>query len=145
MSYPEKILRGISDKNWIADDGTISAAAFQFSPNPERTDDFEEASINWHDDEGALNFLLSKKKENSDTIQFKGGVAILSKQIIDTLKNLPAFKTSGFSYERNPIKGNDYHGNFLRNITISKQLKTLISSSIALSVERIIPAPSQQQ
>ena len=139
MLYPEKILRGISDSNYIDANGHVSAAAFQFNPNIERTDGFEEASINWYDDENALKLLLNKKKENSDSNQFKGGVAILSRQFIDIFVNGPA--KNELSYERQPIADNSYHGNLLRIIAASKQRKSTISATIAMSVEKVIPVP----
>jgi hypothetical protein len=141
MNYPEKMLRGISNPEWIDANGYATSAAFQFSPNPDRKEgiEFEEASINWYDDENALKLLLDQRKENSDSAQFKGGVAILSRKTIDFFADTPYGK-GNLSYERRPVPGNNYHGNLLRGATISKQLKSIISAAIAMSVEKILPA-----
>jgi hypothetical protein len=105
MSYPEKLLRGISDLGWINADGFVSAAAFQFTAASDRMDSFEEASVNWYDDEGALSSLLNKRKENTDVLQFKGGAAVLARQYIDILLSKPAGK-GNLSYERQALKDN---------------------------------------
>ena len=43
-----------------------------------------------------------------------------------------------FTYERKPLENNEYHGNLLLNISgVSKSIKKLISSELALNVDMI--------
>jgi hypothetical protein len=137
MDYSEKILRGISDPSGINEDGRPSAAAFQFVI-VDRTDGFEEASINWFDDEKALDILLNQRKEDTNALQFKGGVAILSKNWVDIMIKNPA-GNGIINYERNELLNNKYHGNLLRLASLSKSQKIMISSTLAMGVEKIIP------
>ncbi|GAB6393326.1 MAG: hypothetical protein MdMp014T_2699 [Treponematales bacterium] len=139
MDFPEKLLRGISDKNWIDDNGRISAAAFQFDPGIDRTDDFEEASINWYDDDEALNILLMQHKESDETLQFKGGVGVLPKNWVDTMMKNPS-GIGIINYERHELPNNKYHGNLLRLSSLPKNQRTMISATLAMGVERIIPS-----
>jgi len=136
MSYPEKMLRGISIPDWIDEDGRLSAAAFQFD-TANRTDGYEETSINWYDEENALTVLLTQQKENTDSLQFKGGVAILPKEWVDTMMKNPT-GNGIISYERQELPNNKYHGNLLRSSSLHKSQKTMISSTLAMGVEKII-------
>lgn len=140
------MLRGISSPEWITAEGALTTAAFQFSSNPNRTEgaEFEEVSINWYDDENALKLLLNQRKGNSDSAQFKGGVAILTRQYIDDLINRPIVK-GRLSYERKSVPGNDYHGNLLCRSDTSKHLKSIISAGIAAALEKILPVCGNEQ
>ena len=103
MCYPEKIIRGIASKSFVDSEGRLSSEAFQFLTNPERTDDFEEASINWYDNEEAFQIAWNQKKSLSDdTFQFKAGVAILSREFLDTIIVRPNIQKA-LKYERQPI------------------------------------------
>jgi hypothetical protein len=137
MSYPKKLLRGISDSNWVDADGRISSAAFQFDSNIERTDNFEEASVNWYDDKKALDILLSQRKEDSDTPQFKGGAAVLPRSWVDTMMKNPTGKGI-INYERKELPDNKYHGNLLRSLSLPKNQRTMISAALAMGVEKIV-------
>lgn len=137
MSYPEKMLRGISNLDWIDEDGRPSAAAFQFDTAIGRTDGYEETSINWYDEENALTILLTQQKENTNILQFKGGVAILPKEWVDTMMKNPA-GNGIINYERRELPNNKYHGNLLRLSSLPKNQRTMISSALAMGVEKII-------
>jgi len=136
MSYPEKLIRGISNKDFIDANGIASASLFQFDETV-RADGLRELSINWYDEEKSLQCVMDQKKEDEITIQFKVGTAILSRMWIDDLIGRP--NTKGFlSYERAPLEHNESHGNLLlKNNDLTKQLKTVISAGIANCVEEI--------
>ena len=136
MIYPEKMLRGISNPDWIDESGRLSAAAFQFDGALDRTDGYEEASINWHDEENALAILLTQQKANTNILQFKGGVAILPREWVDTMMKNPTGKGI-INYERKGLPDNKYHGNLLRLSSLPKNQKTMISSTLAMGVEKI--------
>jgi hypothetical protein len=139
MNYPEKMLRGISDQNWIDADGRISSAVFQFDPGHDRIDDFEEASINWYDEEDALEIILTQQKESDGSLQFKGGVAVLPKNWVDTMMKNPS-GTGIINYERRETPNNKYHGNLLRLSSLPKNQRTMVSATLAMGVEKIISA-----
>ena len=139
MCYPEKIIRGIASKSFVDSEGRLSSEAFQFLTNPERTDGFEEASINWYDNEEAFQIAWNQKKSLSDdTFQFKAGVAILSREFLDSIIVRPNIQKA-LEYERQPIDGNKYHGNLLRKVGLEKQIQRMVASAIALSMEMFIP------
>ena len=56
--YAERMIRGISDPNWIIDERWASGALFQFKEST-RFKEVSELSINWYDDEGALEHILN--------------------------------------------------------------------------------------
>ena len=140
MCYPEKLLRGISNTEYIDESGRVSASLFQFGDTV-REDGFSEASINWLDDESAIECTMNQLKKDGN-IQFKAGVAVLPRNWIDTLMRQPT-GSGVLSYERAQLEGNLYHGNLLRkDDVINKQIKNVIAASIAMGVERIISRPS---
>ncbi len=125
--YPREFLRGISSQDFICE-GVVSAAAFQFGSQP-REDNKIEESINWIDDDEAIDIALNQRKDNGK-IQFSAGVAILDLEKVKFL--IMNDLSSVFSYERKPITGNKYHGNLLVDSSCPKAKKQLISSGLAL-------------
>lgn len=79
-SYPETFLRGLQD-NSVSDSGYVISEAFKFNTNKERTvDDRLELSVNWEDNNEAVDILLSQTKEGKDGkehLQFKRGFSRL--------------------------------------------------------------------
>ena len=137
MDYPEKCIRGIPNNNYIEDDYPNAELFKQFDENPERTDDYNEISINWDDDDGAINTIMAQKKKDSQEYQFKIGGAIISKSELDRLLKKPQIKNK-LSYERAEIPGNKYHGNILLKKDTSKSLRNMIASNLALCVESVV-------
>jgi len=136
MTYSEKLIRGIASKDFIDPEGRASAALFQFGKDI-REDGFAEASITWYDDETSLDCVMNQRKPDG-SIQFKIGVAIISRSWIDMLIRQPTGKDN-LKYERAPLTENPAHGNLLRNDSaINGQIKSVISASIAMGVERVI-------
>ena len=139
MDYPDRMLRGLSSPNYIDAEGRVSIEAFSFDP-AERTDGYLEASITWFDDEEALSLLFQQKKRNEDTIQFKAGAAVLRRQWVDDAIFRP--NTQGdLSYERAPTFNNQYHGNLFCKQGLKKTISTMLKSSIAMCVEKVLPRP----
>ena len=135
QNFPEAFLRGLSNKDFVCE-GHVLQSAFQFD-NTGRADNMHEASINWLDDDGAIEVALSQKKDNGK-LQFQAGVAKLN---LNTVKLfLATIQNSTFSYERAEIDGNPYHGNLLIDGNTPKQIKSLISNGLALAAgTNIIP------
>lgn len=126
--FPDEFIRGISNKDFIQN-GLVLASAFQFEDFG-RIENMSEASINWIDDEGAVELALSQKKENGK-LQFSVGVARLELETVKLfLRNIPP---GIFAYERAPLEDNIYHGNLLMDTRINKQLRQLIMNGLALA------------
>ncbi len=142
MEFPDKLIRGIANKDFLDLEGRACAALFQFDDVARVDDDYMEASINWFDDEGALTEIFEKRKETGE-LQFKSGAAILSRQILDIL--LISHTGKGrLTYERNPEDNNPYHGNLLLVKGLQKSVRVMISGQIAMCVERIMPLENKQ-
>lgn len=126
-----RLLRGIPNKDFI-ENGVLAKDAFQFDENLLRNDNYKECSINWYDEEEALLFLLHKMKDNGKK-QFPGGVALID---IKRLKEIICcvYNETTFSYERNAINENKYHGNLLLKREATKREKEQIMNGLALVV-----------
>lgn len=139
LIYPNEFWRGISSKDFILE-GRVLPDAFQFD-DCGRTDGFKELSINWNDDDNALDVLLSQRKSNGK-LQFSAGVTQL--KLSDVKQNLLAYiLRNEFAYERRKIEGNDYHGNLLISEKLPKKLRSLVSNSLALIADTNIIPPKE--
>jgi hypothetical protein len=133
MAYPDELLKGIPNPEFIGEDGIPTSDLFYFKEEQtarDRKDDFWESSIYWRDDHNALSMLLNQKKDN-DALQFKAGAAVLSRNDIDSLIRKPILKEK-LNYERKEIAGNKYHGNLLLKNNVPKALMKKIAASISL-------------
>lgn len=131
MDFPEELLRGIPNKDFVEKDGHPTSNLFYFEKrdNNVRQDGFIEESINWYDDPKALEVLIQQKKEN-DKFQFQYGAVILLKSELDRLISKPTVGDT-LSYERRKLDGNDYHGNLLLHQSVDKPKMKRIAASIA--------------
>lgn len=126
--YPIEFLRGISNKDFVQN-GMVLPTAFQFDTQM-REDNMSEASINWLDDDGAIELAMKQRKDNG-RIQFPAGIARLELDRVKLI--LRSIPEEVFSYERAPIEGNPYHGNLLMNSSTNKPIKQLIMNGLALA------------
>ena len=127
---PESFFRGFSHKQCFCPEGFITSEGFSFdSPKGVlRDDNYEEASINWKDDEHALRFLCNQRSVKKQDIQFKYGYSeMFLGDVILQLKPFLRF----FSYERRPLKNNPYHGNLLIEGSLSPQTKKMMKDALA--------------
>lgn len=128
QGFPEEFWRGLANVDFISQ-GYVLAAAFQFGDDV-REDNYRELSINWNDDDGSLEKILTQTKANGK-LQFSGGAAKLSLSMAKMV--LKSFiDNRQFDYERRPVEGNDYHGNLLVSADLPKQLRSQISNGLAL-------------
>lgn len=141
MNYTAEMIRGIPSKSedfveYYQDIFSAKAGLFQFAANSNRTDDdMLELSINWFDDDGAITNILECKR--GDDIKYKGGAAVISRKRFDEVFSKYMI-SKVVAYERNPIpEDNEYHGNILVSKTKIKNLKGIISSTLAIIVDRI--------
>ena len=137
--YADKIIRGVPNPKMVDVDGRPSGELFQFDKS-NRVEGFSELSINWYDDEGALEHIFHQRKEDG-SIQFKGGAAIILRSSIDTLMNRPLYPGLIY-YDRDKLPDNKYHGNILRKTDLSKPTRNIIAQSIAMFTEFVIPHTS---
>ena len=136
MDYPGNCIRGIPDKSFLVEDGSVGSHLFHFKQEHARADRWIEQSINWEDDESAIDFTLSQKREDGE-LQFKAGVVIISRDEIDRLNN--RLTIGGLlSYERQPLNDNPYHGNILLQARVPKPTMKKIAAGLALAVSKIV-------
>jgi len=140
MAFPDTFLKGIPAADFVAADGTISAALFHFDNQHTRTDGWIEQSINWEDNDGALALTLNQRKQDGQ-LQFRVGVARLPRIEIDTLSRLPTVNGI-ISYERSPLPDNTYHGNLLLKSGTPSLTMKRIAGFIACCVSGVIRRPS---
>lgn len=115
INYPKSFIRGISGSQSIDQKGYVKADLFMFDEKQKikRDDNKCELSINWYDDEGAMQEILHRIKK--DHIQFKVGAAVVDTEDLEEIKKTPQINKL-FDYERKideQNKDNVYHGNLL--------------------------------
>ena len=140
MNYPKNSIKGIPNNSYFHA-GTVGAHLFYFKQIIDdvaivRDDGAAEESINWEDDECAIDFTLNQRKKNGD-LQFGEGVAIIPRSELDRLSRLPAIRGL-LSYERSPLDDNPYHGNLLLPVNVPKPIMKLIAGGTALGISGII-------
>lgn len=138
--YPDEFYRGISSPTDITDGGYVTAGAFQFDAyDSQRGDEYCELSVNWNDDDEALQVLLNQHKPKKEDKQFKGGYCKINRSFLNNM--FKGYMTDGtFSYERRPVAAteendyqeNRYHGNLLMKNTLDKQVKKNMQHALAL-------------
>jgi hypothetical protein len=122
---PENCIKGIPNSSFIHG-GFIGAELFHFNERDNRDDGWSEQSINWQDDDHAIQFTLNQTKADG-TLHFKAGVALLPRIEIDRIRDKFA-RIGLISYERKSLPGNPYHGNILLN---SEMVKLPVMKAIA--------------
>ena len=144
--YPEELLRGISCNNeqFITPEGYPTQAVFRFDEyNPERKDGFRELSINWVDDEVAVDLLLKQINPRNNQLQFQGGYCKIRKSSFNSMNVY--FDKGHLNYERRPCEANGansenkYHGNILMKDGLSKQAIINIQVTLAGLAGEVIP------
>ena len=136
MSYPQNCLRGIPNDDFIDKEGNVLSHLFYFKSRHLRSDGWIAQSINWEDDESARQFTLNQKNQEGE-IQFKIGVAVIERILLDAISDLPTVNHN-LTYEKNPLDGNRYHGNLLLKSNVSKAVGKQIAAGIALAVSEVI-------
>ena len=134
---PEEFYRGLSSPDTVTEQGYPTEAAFRFL-DFNRSDGYNELSVNWNDDEGSLEKLLSQRKSSKEEPQFKIGYCKIYKSMMRML--MKAYMDEGMlSYERRPIEensesdieANPYHGNLLMKKDVGNMIKKNIQCSLA--------------
>jgi len=132
MPFPDNCIRGIFNSNCLLEGSNIATLTlYEFHRNPNRAGGWNEASINWMDDEQAIDFTLKQTNDEGE-LKFEVGIAILPRIELDKLRKV---HTNFFDYERQRIQDSDYHGNLLLRDETSKTRKTLIRAALAIHSE----------
>lgn len=122
--YPDQLLRGISTDQALDEYG-FTYELFQFGCGDHK--DWEEASINWRDNEEAVGVLLNMRKENGGP-KYKNGIAVLDRSYLDSA---PSKWKPLLSYERKALPDNPYHGNVLLKKGLRKLRRRMITAYLA--------------
>jgi len=135
-NYPESFFRGVTESNMIdLEYKSVLGEIFRFDDRYKNEEGYAEASINWNDDEGALENLKTQIKEGTEVLKYANGIIKIPTRKVKEMKK--RYKEQ-FSYERRPVEGNDYHGNILLNIDkFNKLWRKKICSELATAVEII--------
>jgi hypothetical protein len=133
--YPEACARGIPNDGCVCEDQgyvTATTALWQFDGKRADENGWIAESVNWVDNDRAVTLLLEQTK--GEKFQFNEGVAILPRSELDLLKN-EAWARGRFDYHREPVKGNDYHGNLLLHQSVPRTWKQAVQMRLAMKCE----------
>lgn len=136
MQYPDNCIKGIPNATFLVEDGSIGSHLFHFKDENCRDDGWIEQSINWEDDDRAVEFTLNQKKEDG-SFQFTAGLVIIPRDEIDRLNRRPTVN-GVLSYERQPLVNNPYHGNILLLKIVPKHTMKKLAAGLALAVSKVI-------
>jgi len=137
MEYPDYCLRGIRNKDFLVPGEKAAASNLFFLGNGKlRSSGWREGSINWQDDENAIDFTMNIQSENGGDFAFKAGVAVLARERLDYVVRLGQ-AMGRFAYERQQLPENPYHGNLLLKDDTSKHIAIQIAGVLALGCEVI--------
>ena len=135
MPYPEYCLKGIKAKDCISDDGEIEAHLFEFKKRND-SEDWRQ-SVNWQDDDLAIEFTLRQTKPDG-TLLFKHGIVSVSRREIDRINSRPSIN-GVLSYERDQLPDNPYHGHLVLEARIPKRKMWKIAAILIIAREELIP------
>lgn len=136
MPFANRFIKGLNLADHILEHGGVSSSAFTFHESPNRTDNKQEQSINWEDDDNAIRFTLNQTKPDG-SIHFQYGVVTVPIEELEKLNSRPSVNTF-IDYERSPITGNNYHGNLTIPRTLAKPTMRLICAGLAIIASDII-------
>jgi hypothetical protein len=135
MPFPEYCLKGIKAKDCISEEGEILAPLLYFDKDV--TSGSWRQSVNWQDDDLAIDFTLAQKRSD-ETLLFKYGLVSLSRSDIDRIKGRP-YVNGALSYDREPLPSNPYHGNLVLEDRVSKLRMKTIAAILVSAKERVFP------
>lgn len=137
MKSPNNCLKGIPNNDFLQYDSFVRSHLFYFKgPEDARADGWIEQSVNWEDDELAIDFTLNQKKDDGK-VQFEAGIAVVPTEEIKRLSKSPPLKDR-FSYERKSVETNKYHGNLLLINDTPKVVMKQLAAALALQVSSIV-------
>ena len=136
VSYPNEFFRGISSESFCFENNLARPTLFYDFDNVNRADGFNELSITWNDNDESVD-IISNQKKSSGELQFKVGLAVLQRSILDIAKHNIQFKGI-LKYERKASHDNPYHGNILLKAGEDKQKRNMVASFLAMNSRVIL-------
>ncbi|NQU35620.1 MAG: hypothetical protein HQ521_20530 [Bacteroidetes bacterium] len=138
MNFPEECIRGArEDQIYLENDNYIAGSnLFYFN----KLDDPDSSgwkgnSINWKDDENAIEFTLNQEKNGKK--QFNAGAAIVPHTQLKKINRMPLVK-GRLQFERDKLDDNPYHGNLLLGSNVTPRTMKVIAACIAAEVTEIV-------
>lgn len=135
-NYPANCIKGIPNDTFLIDEDRVAPHLFHFKLDSTRPDGWVEQSINWQDDDSAIEFTLGQTKDSGEQ-HFKAGATVLPRHEIDRLIQRPVVNGL-LSYERDSLPSNPFHGNILLREGVPKPTMKMIAAGLALAVADII-------
>ena len=137
LDYPENFLKGAP--NFDAFDSENNVMTYDAWGHWEASDTmegFEESSINWQDDDGALQELRLKmtEKTGEKRSQFIGCFLFSTEELRKCVKRYEKLLAFG----RCPLAENPYHGNIYRKKGMTRQITLTITSLLGNAFLRFI-------
>jgi hypothetical protein len=142
QELPPCCLRGIRKRGWLYE-APSGSFVHQEAFMPGETCSVEgngtgwlETSINWEDDDRAVEFTRAQKSEKGQLLNPHGVVRLPVTAIDHCMANTPIAKT--FARERRVLTGNRYHGNLLFEPSLPKQMIRMLAGMLALA-SKLVP------
>ena len=102
-------------------------------PTQDAIDGWEGSSVNWDlASGGALEELLKRLKAKDNTIHFKAGAVRIPREKIDAI--VRRYGATNFTYELKDEDGNQYHGNLLFSVALSKTKRATLCGALSNAV-----------
>ena len=136
VSYPDEFFRGIPSESFCFENNLARPTLFCNFDNVNREDGFNELSITWNDNDESVK-IISNQKKSSGELQFKFGLAVLQRSILDIAKHNPHFRGI-LNYERKASHDNPYHGNILLKANEDKQKRNMVASFLAMNSKIVL-------
>jgi hypothetical protein len=130
MPFPTNSIRGIANNSLLIEDRFVAPTLFNFEQKFRRADGLIPLSINWEDNDAVRAFTLNQLDNGQP--KYKAGLAIIPRSELDSLSQRPAIE-GFFSYERDELKDNPYHGNLLVKSNVPPTTKKMIAHGLALA------------
>jgi hypothetical protein len=124
--FPDTFIRGIREKGWIRQNGTLRTKAYLPNHKPEkpREDGLIGASINWEDNPDVLQFTM-----NSPYGLY--GAAIVKREVLENISRNPQ-AIDAVCYERDPLlPENPYHGELVFDKNIDDIVEHYVAGQLA--------------
>ena len=154
--FPNTCLRGIPKTGHQYFDNEGKITGYIFNPHSEQlpVNGFYKQSINWEDNDTVLEFTLSNRREDGNSLHFLGGVARILREEIDRIRQQAPF-IDAVNYDREPIEENlnegvninPYHGNILLDATRldNKNFKKALFSRLKRTITEVIPQSEETE
>ena len=137
LDYPANFLKGAPNLDaFDSENNVMTYAAWEHWDASVTMEGFEESSINWQDDDGALQELRHKmtEKKGEKCKQFVGCFLLSTEELRKCVRRYEKILT----FKRVPLAENPYHGNIYRKKGMSRLITLTITSQLGNAFLRFI-------